>query len=227
MHQTLQRFVSEYGQNLTYDYCDIFDMGTIVLNLGFTGAREPVYLIASLSGGELQDRYLFPERRQPTPDNVARWVGQFLNGSVKQKIRSEPEVPGQEGPLLKLVGTEFRAVVMSADADIVTALLIGDKENRSATMAVLTEVAGEFAKQNVESVKFYHIDTDLNELPGLRKGEWTQPIILLWPAGKEKNPLLFQGDITAFQLMDGLLAHCKSKVKFKVPAKYDEGSLEL
>jgi protein disulfide-isomerase A1 len=227
MHQTFQKAVSEYGPNLTYVYCDIFDMGTVVLNLGFTGAREPVYLIASLSGGELQDRYLFPERRQPTPDNVVRWVGQFLNGTVKQKIRSEPEVNGQEGPLLKLVGTEFRTVVMSTEADIVTALLIGNEENRSQTMAILAEVAGEFAKQKVKSVKFYHIDTDLNELPGLRKGDWTEPIILLWPAGKEKNPLLFKGDITAFQLMDGLLTHCKSKVKFKVPAQYDEGSLEL
>jgi hypothetical protein len=227
MHQTFQKVVSEYGQNLTYVYCDIFDMGTVVLNLGFTGAREPVYLIASLSGGELQDRYPFPERRQPTPDNVARWVGQFLNGSVKQKIRSEPEVAGQEGPLLKLVGTEFRTAVVLAEADIVTALLIGDESNRSATMAVLAEVAAEFAKQKVDSVKFYHIDAELNELPGLRMGDWTEPIILIWPAGKEKNPLLFKGDITAFHLMDALLNYCKSNVKFKIPAKYDEGSLEL
>jgi hypothetical protein len=210
MHETLRRVVEDYGGNLTCVYADIFDMGSMVLNLGFSGARDPVYLISDLSSGELRERYIFPERRQPTTDNILKWVADFVNGSAKPRVRSEKPVRDQTGPLFKLVGIEFQETVTAPDLDIVTILLVGSEENRTAALETGREAAEEFERLQLTTIKFFHIDIERNELPGLGVGDWDSPVILLWPAGDKKQPMMFPGNVKSDALVTAIQTYGKS-----------------
>jgi hypothetical protein len=225
MHDTLQKVVSEVGDVLTYVYCDIYDMGTQILAMGFSGARDPVYAILSLGVQGVLETHLFPERRKPTSANIVKWVQKVLNESKHLKIASEDPIPNQSGPLFKVVGLEFRKVVSAQDTDVITAMLSGTEDNRSATLALMEEVADEFQKQHVTSVRFYYIDRDLNDVPV--RDEWDGSVILLWPSGAEKVPLLLNSMMDVYDLMTAILTHGKTKPAFKIPVKYDPGLIEL
>jgi len=229
MHSVMSSLVDTFHDNFTYIYSDIYDMGSIVLGLGFSGAKEPCYAICQLSTGEVTEKYLFPERRDPTPENVAKWVNNFMNGSIKMKIRSEPAVEKQSGSLMKLVGNQFRDVVRDKERDVITLLLVGDQAKRDKAMALMKEVADEFQRQRVTSVTFWYINLDLNDMPGMKRPEIEEPAIIIWPAGAEKQPMMIPTNIETIQLINAVLTQSQTKPKFKIPQKYnnDEGSLEL
>ena len=100
--------------------------------------------------------------------------------------------------------------------------------SRAAAISVLNETAHEFKAQGIESVKFYHIDGERNELWGISlDGHTSRPVFVFWPAGDERRPLMFR-DADVLGVMSGILSNGKTNLKkFKVPTKYDEGSLEL
>jgi hypothetical protein len=217
MHETFERVVEAFGQNLTYVYCDVYSVGNTLLTLGFTGKTEPLYLITSFRSGDIGESYLFPEKKQPKPENIVTWVTGFFGQGAQSMIKSEPRREGQEGPFFKLVGTDFRAVVGAPEVDVVTALLIGPPDLRNATFKTVKQVAIEFQRQGVESVHFYHIDPQLNDLPGLKTGGWKTPVILLWPAGEQKSPLLFQGNVGPIDLMGLIQSYSKSNPRIVLP----------
>jgi hypothetical protein len=217
MHQTLERVVGEYKNALACVYCDVHELAGIVSSLGFSGKNDPVYAIARFTGGELRENYPYPENMLASPENIVRFVGRFLNMTAGAKAKSEEPVPGQAGPLFKLVGKEFSEAVLDQKVDVVTAVLVGSEENRSATLEMMNETATELRRQKVKTVVCYYIDLELNDTPGLKVGNWTAPVVLLWPAGRDKVPLLFEGDIDSVELLSGIRSHGKSKLRFKVP----------
>ena len=229
MHNVLTHLVNTFYENFTYVYSDIFDMGSIVLGLGFTGSKEPCYAIVQLSSGEVTEKYLFPERRDPSPENVAKFINSFLNGTIKMKIRSEPIPEKQEGALMKLVGHQFRDIVRDKEHDVITLFLIGEQIKRDKSIKLLKDIAEEFKRQKVTSITFYYINLDLNDMPGMKKPEIDEPAIVLWPAGAEKQPMMVPANIEPNQLINVILTQSQTKPKFKIPTKFnnDEGSLEL
>ncbi|KAH0790007.1 protein disulfide isomerase [Histomonas meleagridis] len=226
MHNTLDKIVSTYDQNLTYVYCDIYDMGNTVINLGFSGYREPIYCIVKITGGEITEKYLYPENKKATPNNIARWVGSFLN-KTSHIIKSEEPPESQKGPLFKIVGRTFQDSILDSDHDILTLILVGDSTERELSYNNILETANEFYKQKIDTVKFCYIDYELNDLPGLQKQNWTSPVYLFWPYGQKKNAMLMNGSISAEQLMKELKKYAKIKNNFKIPPKYDIGDIEL
>jgi hypothetical protein len=222
LHDVMGTVTDEYPENLTYVYLDSTEMVGMMSQIGFSGVKQPVFAIVGLAGGELQERYAFPERSAATPDNILAFVAQFLNRTGGRKIRSELRTSAPTGPLFKLVGYDFRGVMMQPEVDVVVAVLHGSAEERNATLQLMETVAGEFAKQKQKTVQFTYIDGDLNDLPGLQKAEWESPVILLWPAEKEKTPLLFPGDMTPFQFMTMIRAHGKTAESFEIPEQFND-----
>jgi hypothetical protein len=227
VHETLDQLVSAYGENFTYVYSDIFDVGTVVLQLGFSGAREPVYCIVSIVQSLIHDPHLFPELRRATPENVIRWAGQVLNATGHGRPTSESVVEGQTGPLFKIVGSQFKNVTQDPRYDVVTAILNGEKEQKEEALVLMNETALEYQKQNIAHVKFNHIDMSLNDLPEFANLNWTSPVILWWPAGNEKTPLRFPHQVNVLGLMHGIRLDGKAAADFRIPWRYDQAYLEL
>ena len=227
MHKTLDRLTTEFGTNFTYVYSDIFDVGNIILQLGFSGMIEPIYCIAMLANGEISEKFLFPEKKNATPDNVVKWVKKFMNQTNFQHMKSEDPVLNQTGPFYKLVGKDFMQVTSDPEKDVVTLLLNGDEEDRSRKMKIVETVAKEFRKQNVQNVTFHYIDLDLNVIPGLNKSDFQNTSILIFPAAQQKQTLLLPSVFDELTLMNAVLQFATTKPKFRIPGKYDSGSIEL
>ena len=233
MHNAMNQLVTEFGNNFTYVYSDIFDVGTIVLQLGFTGTRDLVFCIAMLDGGEVTEKYLFPEMKNPSPSNVCKWVRKFMNTTMKNRQKrnqliSEEPVKDQKGPFYKIVGTEFVNATQDPKFDVVTLILSGNEKARKDAMKLVETVSIEFKKQKVRTVKFNYIDFELNGIPGLTKESFKElPAILLFPATKEKRPFLLPVSVDIPQLMNLIVGNAHSRFRFKIPGKYDSGTLEL
>jgi hypothetical protein len=223
----MDRVVGEYGDALALVYCDVHEQAAIVGAFGFSGQKDPVYCIARFVGGEVSERYAFPERALASPENIVRFVGQFLNMTAAAAIKSEEPVGEEVGPVYKLVGRQFSDVVREPKTDVVTALLVGSDEERNATLATVNQSCGELRRQKVKTVACYYIDLELNATPGLKTGNWTAPVVLLWAAGDEKVPLLFEGNVSVNGLLGGIRTNGKTKLRFKVPKQKSTPPPEL
>jgi hypothetical protein len=203
-------------------------MGNLILGLGFSGAREPMYCIGRLSQGEFQDPSIFSERKRATPEAVTAWISEFMTSAKIVTLKSEEVAIGQVGPVQKMVGADMVSIVADRSKDILVLILAGEESDRAAARAVLLEAAEEFEAQNVTSVRFYEIDAELNDLPSLpRSYNATSPAFVLWPAVNDKMPLMFSGKSDVLELLTLLVAHAKSRFQFKIPRKYDAGGQEL
>eukprot|EP01088_Endostelium_zonatum_P000754 TRINITY_DN11003_c0_g1_i1.p1 TRINITY_DN11003_c0_g1~~TRINITY_DN11003_c0_g1_i1.p1 ORF type:complete len:507 (-),score=134.24 TRINITY_DN11003_c0_g1_i1:51-1529(-) len=78
--------------------------------LGGTGKKLPTIIAVS----PLQLNYPFPDESEFTKENVESWARGVLSGSVKPHFKSEPVPETQEGPVFKLVGSNFEEVVMKS-----------------------------------------------------------------------------------------------------------------
>lgn len=189
-HSIMNKVVTDYGQNMSYVYTDIYDYGNMALQLGFSGTRDPCFCITHLINGELTENLLFSEKRKLNPSNVARWVGMFLNGSIKRRVVSEAIPEKQNGPFKKIVGSQFSNITMNPKADVVTLFLVGDEEDRVKAMKIVNETAIEFQTQSINTVEFYYINVDLNELAGITRSSIKECVAILWPASENKKPVL-------------------------------------
>jgi hypothetical protein len=217
MHQTLQRVVDVFSEKLNYVYCDIGPMPSALVNLGFSGSREPVYIIGSMMKEQLQNRYLFPEDRPASPESVIRWVYQFLDTTDELVVRSKAQALHPRRPYCQLFGFEFRESFMDPRFDVVVVLLLPDENNRSLALETGRKAAVELQRQNVASVKFYYIDAVFNELPEFAIDDRWGSTIMFWPAGENKTPLILPGNIGFVGLLETIARQGRSKAKIKVP----------
>jgi hypothetical protein len=199
-------------------------MGELILQLGFSGAREPLYVIGNLKEGVLQNQYRFSEKKSPTVENVLKWADEVVNKSLRAHIRSEPIVRDQTGPVFKLVGLDFAKTVNNETFDAVVAILSGPPEEWERTLVTMNEAAGEFASQGVKTVRFFSVDSTLNDLPGLAIDDWKSPVIVLWPIDSKKKAILFRGDIHPLELMQQIRVHAGSQPKLALIGDSDEDS---
>jgi hypothetical protein len=212
LHATFEQLVEDYGTNFTYVYSDIFDMGSLVLQLGFSGAREPVYCVGSLTGGDFHDQVLFPERRQATPSSVSAWVGQVMNGSIRIPSRAKP-IDSQTGPLFELDFNDQDRSVMDPDNDVAVLFVHPEDENKDEHIGIIRQAAEEFARQNVASVKFYFVRATVTQFAQIGLSAYTTSLFTFVPAGAVKQRIVFQDVVDANALMHGIMKHGATKAK--------------
>jgi hypothetical protein len=216
LHATFERLVEDYGTNFTYIYSDIFDMGHTVLGLGFSGAREPVYLVGSLTGGDLHDHVLFPERRQATPSSVSAWVGQVMNNTLRKSSGVTP-IESQTGPLFELSFDDQERYLLAPGLDVAVLYVHPDDENKDANIEIMRRAADEFARQKIESVRWYFVNVTKTQLVQSGLGSYTSSIFMLVPAGTVKQRIVFQDVHDSNAIMNGVMVHGATKVKVTLP----------
>lgn len=231
MHEVLGVVMEEHGENISCVYFDRSQFANLVVGLGFTGQREPMFCIAQIVGDNVQNEVLFQDREAATPEAVKNWVSAFFNNSLARRARSEqPRNDDDQGLVHRLVGSRFEMATRGdISHDVVVALYIGnDAERRAQTARVIEEVASEFERQQVESVRFYQMDAELNDAIGLNADpEWKTPVFVVWPAGKERKPFAIPGTSDAVGVINTIFTYGKTRSSFNLPLKYDGGSLEL
>ena len=222
MHNIMNDVVNEFKENFTYVYCDIFDMGNIVLSLGFQGTHDPCFAILKLTNGDVKEKHILPDKYDATPRRVLSFVRKFYNQTVNRKLVSEPEPTVNNGPLKKLVGKTFLNVTLNPKMDIVLLCNRKDDEMKDKAMLVMKQVAAEFEKQRVKTVEFYYINLTANDTPGVKIPDSEESSdIIIWPAEEQKHPVLLRSKMDARTLSTYIINNGKSKFRFRMPRKFN------
>lgn len=221
LHKIMNDVVDEFNENFTYVYCDIYDMGNLVLNLGFLGTHDPCFAIVKLVNGEVKEKHLLSDKYDATPRRVLNFVRKFYNNTINKPFKSEeiPEV--QTGTLNKLVGHTFVTELTKTDSDKVVLLMATNNTDNVAAYDNVQSIADEFKKQKIRTVNFYYIDLEKNDIPlKLPANPELNPEIVIWPMGKDQQPSLIHGNSTKLEISSYIMSLGKSKFKFKVPIEY-------
>jgi hypothetical protein len=217
VHETLLLINTQFGDALHLIYCDIFDTGTEVLQLGFSGAREPVYCLVDFSSGDASRPLSFPERKKPTPDAVAQWLSSSGSNRIVRKIADQP------GPLFEIVDEDIPTLLFQPGIDVLMAVLINTENDR--VKSLVEKAAAEFARQNVTTVKFYCAVTTKQRLPGLGLSVQDNSFLLLRPADEERVKII-QDFQDAVGIMRAVVRMGTTRPKFVVPdVEVDEDNL--
>jgi hypothetical protein len=62
MHHTFEKVIYRSDQKMIYAYSDRYDQGNSILDLGFSGKNDPLYVIGQVAGGAPHPLHSFPAR---------------------------------------------------------------------------------------------------------------------------------------------------------------------
>ncbi|CAH01095.1 protein disulfide isomerase PDI1 [Kluyveromyces lactis] len=158
-------------------------------------------------------------------EEITKFVEDFLEGKAEPIVKSEeiPEI--QENSVFKIVGKNHEEIVRDPKKDVLVEYY-APWCGHCKKLAPTYESMAEFAHENDElkdKVLIAKIDATANdvqsvEIPGF-------PVLYLWPAGEETEPILFEGPRTA----EAFLAFIKENGSHGVDglALYEEYLVEV
>ena len=230
MHKIMTDVYDEFGENFTYVYCDIYDMGsTMVLPLGFQGLHDPCFAILQVHNQQVLEKHILPDKYDATPRRVLSFVRKFYNQTVtKNRVISEPVPEVNPGPFKKLVASEFSSVVMNQTNDVVVVFNNRTDKEEQEIMDVMNTVAHEFARQKVATVSFYHFNLTANTTPGFSLPDTNSSCsIVIFPAEGKTKPALLPTEADAKTLCTFIQKSSKSKYRFRVPRRLSVSSFDF
>jgi hypothetical protein len=172
LHSTFDQLYQQFAASFNFVYADVFDMGDLVLHLGFSGAREPLYCIGQLRDGNFVNPVVFPERKSPTPENVERWVSQY--GSAGSDVSN----------LFEVNYTELEAAVQGVEGGAVALILAGDSGACDRSRRLFYKAARRTGREMGGSVQFFVATPNGAEILALGLDE---PTVMLVSPGPEKS----------------------------------------
>ena len=228
LHSNMKSVIELYGDRFTYGYAPIKDMVPLAIQMGFSSTKEPVWGYVNFSEtGDVSQKFIIPEGTDVTSELLLRFTENFAKQYFQPIIRSEEDENEGPGPLKRLVGSTFNKVVSNPIDDILLLLTIGKDEDVKTAMTSVNLVAHEFQKQKVDTVLFYYLNYELNDLQGLERIDLKKPALIYWPAGKARKPMMLPDDFDPSNIMKIIKSQSKLNLKIKIPSKFDSGSLEL
>jgi hypothetical protein len=176
-------------------------------DLGIFELPEPIWCMMAVYDGWMSDRDHFAARPNQTTEAVLRWVESFVKLHGNRKVKTEPRMSGQHGPLRRLAGIDFREATMIREMDVIIGIMAGPTESKVALQKKFENVAFELLLQNMTSVMLYYIDADMNDLPGFARGNPPSSEIFMWPGGPRRTQIQIPVDLNADSLVAFVAEH--------------------
>jgi protein disulfide-isomerase A1 len=170
-------------------------------------------------------KYPFPQTREITREAIAEFVADFLGGTLKPSITSQPVPEKQDGPVTVVVGRSFREMVVDNDRDVLVQIY-APWCGHSKRLAPKYEILGsEYAASNfTDKVTLAKIDGTVNDVPdGIPKG---YPMLMLYPAGSKDAPVMYDGDRSLEDLVKFISEKGKYGASISISEKAAEAAAE-
>jgi len=154
------------------------------VQLGASGKKLPTLVVVSPS----QLNYPYSDDAEFTKEAIETWARGILSGSVKPNFKSEPVPETQEGPVFKLVGSQFEEVVLNSSKSVFIefyAPWCGHCKSLEPTWQQLAE-----HYEGNDNVVIAKLDSTLNDNPVVAVSGY--PTIYLFVAGNS-TPLEYNG----------------------------------
>lgn len=150
--------------------------------------KSPV--IAILKPGKVMRRYIYTgELDAVTVDDIRAFIGSYRDGSLAPTFRSEAE-PEEQGPVVKLVGTNYNRIVMDPTKDVFVDHYAPNCPHCKELEPVM-QALGEQAASMPDLVIAKYDDT-ANEVDGLLLRGY--PTLGLYRKDHKDEPYFYQGE---------------------------------
>lgn len=150
-----------------------------------------------------------------TPEAVSEFISDYEKGTLKPWLRSEPEPTAEDMDAVGvLVGTSFTAVARDESKDVLVdfyAPWCGHCRKFEPSYKALAQKL-----KHVKSLKIMKLDATRNEVEGMSIMGF--PTIILFPGGKQKNEVTYQGSRQPDDISRWLQEHCTFKFDPHPPA---------
>jgi protein disulfide isomerase len=188
----IKKVAEEFKGKIYFVVEDKKGMKTDFARFGLDGAKEAQIVIENL---QTTDRYKYSG--DFSVENLRQFVTDFLDGKVKQHIKSEP-VPTEQGPVTVVVGETFRDVVLDTTKDVLIELYAPWCGHCKKLEPVYNELAE--ALKNQPNVVIAKMDATANDATHPEYQAKGYPTILFAPANSKDKPVKFAGtrDVAGF-----------------------------
>lgn len=125
--------------------------------------------------------------------DITNHVEKFIKGDLEPTVKSEPEPEVQESNVFKIVGTTHDKIVQDSKKDVLVkyyAPWCGHCKRLAPTYEELADVYA-FDKKAKDKVVIAEVDATANDISSVDIEGF--PTIVLYPAGKDSEPVTYQG----------------------------------
>jgi len=112
---TIKPVAQKYKSKMNFVWIDAIKFGDHAKALNLQEVKWPSFVIQDLVK---QLKYPFDQSKDVTAEAVSEWVVQYLDGSLKPELKSQPIPESQDESVYTLVGKEFEQVVFDDSKDV-------------------------------------------------------------------------------------------------------------
>jgi len=168
-------------------------------------------------GGEnrgVGEKYRLPVTKETDTDAIVKFVTDYEAGKLKPFVKSEPIPVEEEGPVYTLVGSEFKETINDKDHDVVVDFYAPWCGHCHQFAPIYKEFASKL--KHVKSIKIMKMDATRNDMGDMNINGF--PAVIVFPAGENKEPSMYQGNRKAPDMIQWLHRHATIKFDDKAPA---------
>jgi len=187
---------------LNWVYIDWAKYAKHAERLGLSGQTVPAFAIEKSSDGT---HYVFDEATTITKEALGKWLDTFLDGSLKQTIKSEPVPESNDGPVKILVAKNFDEIVYDTSKDVFVEFYAPWCGHCKKLAPVYDELGTEL-KSTHPNVVIGKIDATANDVSP-KFGVRGFPTLKLFKAGDKEHPVDYEGDRSLEDMKEFLKTH--------------------
>ena len=229
--ETLKPVAEKHKGAVSFATIDAKAFGAHAANLNLEADKWPAFAIQETVKNQ---KFPYDQSKKLTAKDVGKFVDDFVAGTIKPSIKSEPIPEKQEGDVQVVVAHNYQDVVIDNEKDVllefyapwcghckayVSPLSQNQKHsvsNKSPSLAPkYEELAAMYTPDYTSKVTIAKVDATVNDVPDEISGF---PTIKLFPAGGKSAPIVYDGSRT----IEDLAAFVKENGKYKIDVMEDQ-----
>ena len=113
--EALKPLAQKHKGAVTFATIDAKAFGAHAGNLNLQADKWPAFAIQEISNNR---KFPFDQEKKLTPEEVGKFVQDFIDGKVEPSVKSEPIPEKQDGPVQVIVAHNYKDIVMDDEKDV-------------------------------------------------------------------------------------------------------------
>lgn len=205
----IRPIATEYKGKINFATIDAVAFGAHAANLNLE-SKWPAFAIQETVKNQ---KYPFDQETEITQESIAKFVKDFVEGTIAPSIKSEPVPETQEGPVYVVVANNFEDVVINNEKDVLVEFYAPWCGHCKSLAPKYEELAKLYFDnpEYADKVTVAKVDATSNDVPVDIQGF---PTIKLYRSGAKESPV----DYTGSRTLEDLANFIKDNGAYKIDA---------
>ncbi|KAF2155386.1 disulfide-isomerase [Myriangium duriaei CBS 260.36] len=195
----LKDVAEKFKGKVSFATIDAKSFGQHAGNLNLEVGKWPAVAIQEIAKNQ---KFPFSQEEKVNAKNIEKFVNDFVSGAIEPSIKSEPIPESNDGPVTVIVAKNYDEIVLDDDKDVLVEFYAPWCGHCKALAPKYEELGALYGKK--DKIVIAKVDATANDVPDEIQGF---PTIKLFPAGKKKAPVDYQGSRTVEDLAEFIRDH--------------------